>query len=51
MNPMPIFLNQDVPSEENTTPQTETSLSDLIGFGEVMEQLTELSIYSKAPQF
>ncbi len=48
---MPILLNQDVPSEENTTPPTETSLFDLFGFGEVMEQLTELSIYSKAPQF
>lgn len=47
---MLTFVNHNAPAEETTTPQTEMTLSDLIGFGDVMQQLTELSLYSKDPQ-
>ena len=53
--PLPIkamltFLNHDASTEETTTPQTEMTLSDLIGFGDVMKQLNDLSLYSKEVQ-
>ena len=44
------FLTQDASTEETTTPQTEMTLSDLIGFGDVMQQLNDLSLYSKEVQ-
>ena len=47
---MLTFLNHDASTEETTTPQTEMTLSDLIGFGDVMKQLNDLSLYSKEVQ-
>ena len=47
---MLTFLNHDASTEETTTPQTEMTLSDLIGFGDVMKQLNDLSLYSKDAQ-
>ena len=47
---MLTFLNHDAATEETTTPQTEMTLSDLIGFGDVMKQLNDLSLYSKDAQ-
>ena len=47
---MLTFLNHDASTEETTIPQTEMTLSDLIGFGDVMKQLNDLSLYSKEVQ-
>mgnify|MGYP003114484107 FL=1 len=47
---MLTFVNHEAPTEETTTPQTEMTLSDLIGFGDVMKQLNDLSLYSKEVQ-
>ena len=47
---MLTFVNHEAPTEETTTPHTEMTLSDLIGFGDVMKQLNDLSLYSKDAQ-
>ena len=47
---MLTFVNQNASTEETTTPQSEMTLSDLVGFGDVMKQLNDLSLYSKEVQ-
>ena len=47
---MLTFVNHNASTEESTAPQTEMTLSDLIGFGDVMKQLNDLSLYSKEVQ-
>ena len=47
---MLTFVNHDAPAEESTGAQTEMTLSDLIGFGDVMKQLNDLSLDSKEVQ-
>ena len=47
---MLISVNHNASTEETTTPQSEMTLSDLVGFGDVMKQLNDLSLYSKEVQ-